>query len=100
MPDNQESSPAPMTADQGMAQARRRIESARQKKVYGLSLSGLALTTLPESLGTLTALQELDLSSNPHTTLPEWLGNLTQPKSLVLSRNQLTTHRKSTRLNS
>ena len=80
-----------MTAEQGMAQARRRIESARQKKVYGLSLSGLALTTLPESLGTLTALQELDLSSNPPTTLPECLGNLTQLKSLVLSSNQLTT---------
>ena len=91
MPDKQPSSPAENQAVKGMAEALQRIEKARLEKSVTLNLSGLALTTLPESLGNLTALQGLDLSDNQLTTLPEWLGNLTALQSLYLYGNQLTT---------
>ena len=45
---------------------------------------------MPESLGNLTALTELDLSGNQLTAVPESLGNLTALTELDLSGNQLT----------
>ena len=55
-----------------------------------LNLSSNQLTTLPPSLGQLTQLTELDLSNNQLTTLPDSLGQLTQLQTLNLSHNQLT----------
>ncbi|MER7282147.1 leucine-rich repeat domain-containing protein [Dactylosporangium sp. NPDC000244] len=42
-----------------------------------LRLGANKLTTLPESLGNLTALTKLDVHENQLTALPEGLGNLT-----------------------
>nr|WP_281178557.1 leucine-rich repeat domain-containing protein [Streptosporangium amethystogenes] len=47
------------------------------------------MAALPESLGNLTALTELDLRHNRLTALPESLGNLTALTELDLRRNQL-----------
>ncbi|RJO63533.1 MAG: hypothetical protein C4523_20060 [Myxococcales bacterium] len=78
--------------------AERKIEKARQSGVPALDLSGHwveeeeespKLTELPESLGQLTNLWELDLSNNRLTVLPESLGQLTQLQWLDLSRNSL-----------
>jgi len=53
-------------------------------------LSGKELTQVPEALGQLTQLQDLDLSNNQLTTVPEALGQLTQLQDLVLFSNRLT----------
>ncbi len=75
----------------GMAEARKRIEKARREGSTELSLSRLQLTTLPEALGQLTALQTLWLDNNQFTTLPEALGQLTALQHLRLDKNQITT---------
>jgi Leucine-rich repeat (LRR) protein len=51
---------------------------------------GNRLTSVPESLGNLTALKFLDLSGNRLTSVPESLGNLTALRRLDLRDNQLT----------
>src|SRR5260370_30795026 len=66
------------------------IEAARRSGASTLDLSGQAWGTLPESLGSLTALTVLSLGGNPLTVLPEWLGNLTALNRLDLTANQLT----------
>ncbi|MER7664866.1 COR domain-containing protein [Streptomyces sp. NPDC096193] len=48
------------------------------------------LSVVPESLGSLTKLKRLDLDNNQLTSVPESLGNLTQLASLYLFENQLT----------
>jgi leucine-rich repeat protein SHOC2 len=55
-----------------------------------LSLRDRQITTLPESIGNLHHLRELDLSNNRLTFLPESLANLTCLQKLDLSNNQLT----------
>ena len=55
-----------------------------------LNLRGKKLTNLPESLGNLTDLIDLDLAKNQLTSLPDSIGNLTNLESLQLFRNQLT----------
>lgn len=50
-------------------EAQRRIEFAQQGGRQELNLSGLKLTTLPESLDQLTQLTELNLCCNNLTTL-------------------------------
>ena len=105
MPEQQE--------NQGWQEALQRIEEALHANSRDLDLTGLRLTTLPESLGRLSQLndlylrenqltalpeslgwlsqlQTLDLSSNQLTTLPEWLGQLSQLRTLNFSHNQLT----------
>jgi internalin A len=54
-----------------------------------LDLSRNQLASVPESLGNLTALTRLDLSRNQLASVPESLGNLTALTELELSRNQL-----------
>ena len=44
-------------------------------------------TTLPDSIGQLTGLTQLDLSENELTSLPDSIGNLTGLQWLYLSNN-------------
>jgi|GEM_PF-3812369 len=72
--------------------AEQKFEKALRIQATGLDLSGSGdtrLTELPESLGQLTQLLDLNLSGNRLTVLPESLGRLTQLESLDLSENQL-----------
>ena len=55
-----------------------------------LDLSQNTLTSLPESMGNLQALERLDLSHNTLTSLPESMGNLQALEWLDLSLNTLT----------
>jgi internalin A len=48
------------------------------------------LTSLPESLGNLTGLDQLELGRNQLAMAPESLGNLTALTILLLGHNQLT----------
>jgi Leucine-rich repeat (LRR) protein len=57
------------------------IQAALREQAGKLNLSGLELTSLPESLGKLTSLQSLDISGNQLTSLPEWLGKCFQAAS-------------------
>ena len=62
------------------------------KGIKNLSLDNNDLTTLPESLGQLTDLEEFYLANNNFTTLPESLGQLTNLQGLYLTNNpNLTT---------
>jgi len=56
-----------------------------------LSLVGENLTSIPEEIGLLTSLVELDLTDNLLTELPREIGNLSNLKVLKLGANQLTT---------
>jgi len=56
-----------------------------------LNLSDKNITILPESIGNLVNLMDLELYSNQITTLPESFGNLTSLSALNLSDNQITT---------
>jgi internalin A len=76
--------------NEGWQKALRRIEEARRSNSTRLDLSGLDLTTLPESLGQLSQLKNLYLGVNQLTVLPEWLGQLSKLESLFLNINQLT----------
>ena len=53
-------------------------------------MTGTQLTSLPDWLGNLTALTELNVTGTQLTSLPDWLGNLTALTSLNLGRTQLT----------
>ncbi len=79
-----------MARDQAYREAEKKIEVAQRKGTDKLSLSGIKLTKVPESLCQLTHLRSLNLSINELTALPKWLGQLTQLQSLNLSNNQLT----------
>ncbi len=54
-----------------------------------LDLRALGLDALPEEIGTLTTLEELDLSRNVLKQLPPSLAGLGRLSKLDLSRNQL-----------
>ncbi|HEY0074321.1 MAG TPA: COR domain-containing protein [Abditibacteriaceae bacterium] len=47
------------------------------------------MTKLPETIGQLTQIQHLDLTSNRLVDLPEWIGQLTQLRYLYLNSNNL-----------
>ncbi|RAJ93002.1 Leucine-rich repeat (LRR) protein [Larkinella arboricola] len=61
-------------------------------RVTGLSLRGNGISgTIPESLSSLTNLQQLLLDNNQLSgSIPTSLGNLTQLQSLLLNNNQFT----------
>ncbi|MHA1727740.1 MAG: leucine-rich repeat domain-containing protein, partial [Promethearchaeota archaeon] len=61
-----------------------------QKHVVSIVLPRKGLTALPESIGNLTSLRNLDLEGNELTALPESIGNLTSLKDLDLGGNKLT----------
>ncbi len=55
-----------------------------------LSLASKGLIEVPDWLGSLTALTQLDLGGNKLTEVPDWLGNLTALTQLDLGGNKLT----------
>jgi leucine-rich repeat protein SHOC2 len=65
------------------------IEQARIDRSSKLTLHTHNLAEVPDTIGNLTDLTELDLSSNNLTDLPESIGNLINLRSLYLYRNQL-----------
>jgi leucine-rich repeat protein SHOC2 len=66
------------------------IKRAERNRLLTLNLRGIELTSLPESIGSLTCLTHLDLRDNQLTSLPESMGNLTCLTHLDLRDNQLT----------
>jgi len=66
-----------------------KFESGR---IIKLNLSEKSLKSLPESIGSLSSLEELDLSINWLTELPEEMGKLSSLKKLNLKDNKLTSH--------
>ncbi|HEY6791380.1 MAG TPA: leucine-rich repeat domain-containing protein [Trebonia sp.] len=58
----------------GHIEAARRVREAVVTRSTELSLRGIDLDALPESLGSLTNLTTLNLGSNRLTELPEWLA--------------------------
>ena len=69
--------------------AERRIEVALRKRKRALDLSRLGLTSLPDSLGSLTNLTVLNLDRNQLASLPNSLGELTDLSTLWLRGNKL-----------
>ena len=61
------------------------------QNLENLQLKYNDLTTLPESIGNLQNLKILEIGINQLTTLPESIGNLQNLESLSLFRNKLTT---------
>jgi hypothetical protein len=78
-----------MARDEAYWRAERKIEEALLSGVKELSIRGMGLTELPESLSQLTQLRQLNLSINPLIVLPEMLGQLTQLQSLILFSDKL-----------
>jgi Leucine-rich repeat (LRR) protein len=58
--------------------------------VVALALRGCGLSSLPDSIGQMTGLRQLDLTGNRLTLLPESLGNLVYLERLYVDDNQLT----------
>lgn len=61
------------------------------KNLTELELDNNELKTLPDSIGNLTNLVSLDLKNNKLKTLPDSIGNLTKLETLYLDNNQLKT---------
>ncbi len=78
-----------MARDKAYREAEEQIKIAQGSGLKALSLRGMQLTELPETLGNLTQLQVLNLSNNRLNELPETLCNLKQLHVLSLSSNQL-----------
>ena len=70
-------------------------ELQAMKTIHVADFSSLVLTSLPESIGMLSQLTELNISGNRLTSLPESIGMLSQLTRLNISRNQLTSLPKS-----
>ncbi len=82
MPENQENA--------ALKKALEKIEDIQRTGSNELSLVGMRLTALPESIAQLSQLKSLDLSGNQLTALPESIAQLTQLETLHLKGNQLT----------
>src|SRR5271163_1500498 len=76
-------------AEGSYREAERRIADAAQARDRPLVLAGLGLTAVPDSIGQLTSLTNLDLQDNQLTTLPDSIGQLTSLTDLDLHDNQL-----------
>jgi internalin A len=81
---------ANLSDDEGLAEAKQRIQQAILTEATALDLSFLELTAVPAELGQLVNLTELDLSANQLTAVPAELGQLVNLTELDLSANQLT----------
>jgi internalin A len=66
------------------------IVQARRENVTTLDLSAKGLTSLPSTIGQLTALRKLDLRNNRLKRLSEVIGQLSGLEELYLYENQLT----------
>ncbi len=65
------------------------IEKARSNRFSRLCLVNCQLSSLPESIGNLSNLIELDLTNNQLTSLPKWIGNMSNLIYLNLNGNPL-----------
>lgn len=65
--------------------------SVEDMRIKQLGLYECGLATLPDSIGTLSSLEYLDLENNQLNTLPESIGNLTKLEKLILTGNKLKT---------
>ena len=79
-----------MPQDESFHEAEQKIEQARRENATTLSLTGMNLTELPESLGQLQNLQRLGLDNNQLRSVPESLGQLQNLQTLFLYHNQLS----------
>ncbi|MFB7502374.1 COR domain-containing protein [Streptomyces broussonetiae] len=79
------------STDDGLAEARERIDACRATERQVLDLAGLDLTTVPEEVRGLTHLTRLILDSNSLEELPEWIGDLTGLEQLSADHNALVT---------
>jgi Leucine-rich repeat (LRR) protein len=79
-----------MARDEAYREAERKIERAQREGARILEITGRELRSLPESIASLTQLQQLYLTSNQLSSLPESIASLTQLQVLDLSDNQLT----------
>lgn len=66
------------------------IKFAQETGGTAVDLGGLGLTSLPEEIGQLTAVEQLSLRGNQLTSLPAEIGHLTNLRQLSLADNQLT----------
>ena len=66
------------------------IESALSNRASSLSLAGLGLESLPESLIALTSLKELNIARNQLAELPNWLETISALERINLAGNKLT----------
>ena len=80
-----------MAHDEAYYEAEKKIKEAQRKGSKGLNLLRMKLTELPETIGELTQLEQLDLQYNQLTSLPESLGQLVQLRTLALFNNRLAT---------
>lgn len=72
-----------------MSVAEERIAEAVRTRATSLSLNGLGLTALPDSVGSLTNVTELDLRGSRLTTFPSTLAKI-RLSGLDLERNPHT----------
>ena len=59
-------------------------------RITGIGIHRSVFSTLPDSIGNLSSLQVLNLSSNEISSLPDSIGNLSSLTSLNLHSNKLT----------
>ena len=76
--------------DKSLRESVHRIEEARRSGAASLDLSGLNLSTVPDSLAQLPNLQTLNLSGNQITAIPHSFTQLTNLRSLDLGFNRIT----------
>ncbi|MDJ1183337.1 leucine-rich repeat domain-containing protein [Roseofilum casamattae] len=78
-----------MAKDAAYYAALEKIEQARESRATKLDLSNMGLTELPDAIGQLVHLQELELEVNQLRSVPEGLGQLVNLQRLNLSGNEL-----------
>lgn len=79
-----------MAHDEAYRKAEKRIKQALRERATDLSLHGIGLTEVPESIVNLIELRVLSLSHNKLTSLPEPIGELQSLQELRVYGNQLS----------